>query len=200
LWGWLARKDSNLRSPDPESDNPNRARGPISVLRPTVHAVSFGECQANTPGRVLRTSEIAKESGELVCAGPILLPNLCLGLAAGGQEGWPDQAVFHPRCLGDILKVEHIGLEPPEIGPRSTSAGLAPGRDRVEAILGPAEPMDGLMSIIDRSQGPSTGVGIRVYRARHLVPFRRRVQLSNAARIGPSLDSRAIDDEVEVAP
>ena len=65
---WLARKDSNLRSPDPESDDPNRARGPISVLRSTSRAVCFGECQANTPERVLRTSEIARESGELISA------------------------------------------------------------------------------------------------------------------------------------
>src|SRR5664280_599372 len=32
---WLARKDSNLRSPDPETNDPDRARGPMSVLRPT---------------------------------------------------------------------------------------------------------------------------------------------------------------------
>jgi dihydrofolate reductase len=45
---------------------------------------------------------IAKESGELVCPGPILLPNLCLGLAAGCPEGLPGKAVIpgtsrHPQ-------------------------------------------------------------------------------------------------------
>ena len=46
---WLARKDSNLRSPDPEIDDPNRASGPVSALRSTPRAICLGECQANTP-------------------------------------------------------------------------------------------------------------------------------------------------------
>ena len=85
----VGEKDSNLRSPDPELDDPNQGRAPISVLRSTSRAVCFGECQANTPERVLRTSESAKVSGELVCATPILLPNVCPRLAAGGQDRRP---------------------------------------------------------------------------------------------------------------
>jgi hypothetical protein len=47
---WLARKDSNLRSPDPESNDPNRAREPISVLRSTSRAVCFGSVRRTLLG------------------------------------------------------------------------------------------------------------------------------------------------------
>ena len=36
---WLARKDSNLRSPDPESSDVNRSSQPIFELNPASHAV-----------------------------------------------------------------------------------------------------------------------------------------------------------------
>jgi hypothetical protein len=36
---WLARKDSNLRSPDPESDDVNRVCQPIFELSPAPRAV-----------------------------------------------------------------------------------------------------------------------------------------------------------------
>jgi hypothetical protein len=40
--GWLARKDSNLRSPDPEISDPNRARGPLCAQTDGPHRLIWG--------------------------------------------------------------------------------------------------------------------------------------------------------------
>jgi hypothetical protein len=65
IGSWLARKDSNLQSPDPESSDLDRAREPIFELSPAPRAVWIRECQPNTPRRVMRTTEFVCESSEL---------------------------------------------------------------------------------------------------------------------------------------
>jgi hypothetical protein len=63
---WLARKDSNLRSPDPEMSDLNQLRQRFSELNLVARAVKIGECQTNTLRRVMRTAEFVCESSELM--------------------------------------------------------------------------------------------------------------------------------------
>ncbi len=83
---WLTRKDSNLRSPDPESDDANRVCQPIFELSSAPRAVCIRECQANIPRRVMRTSGFAHESSE-VAAHPDFTPEPRFNHDAEGRGG-----------------------------------------------------------------------------------------------------------------
>jgi hypothetical protein len=162
LWCWLARKDSNLRSPDPESGALPLSHAPVLRARTRPIRGPFAHCfrmsQVPIRKRIRCPSEQPDESGARPGAAAILLATSLLSnrgvgassaiepsepsATASAQRGGPDSVPPEPIVSGRVC-------QPPK-------ARSAP----IRRLIGPTG-----LSVPSAAYSVSTWILAQVYRA-----------------------------------
>ena len=155
VWGWLARKDSNLGSPDPESGELNRVCQPIFDSARRLAPSESGSVRRTLPEESCALQNSSVNQANSRC---------CADCTTGRRCGPPATSGRGRPCLCPCTEFDELGRAPGSGGGSRRRPPLSPGptgvarRRRRRCARRVASPNDAMIG--GRSVVPTGGRGV----------------------------------------